>query len=95
MPVRFLVLQRDLGLRLTNKLVLEDDWRGLKKGDIITKVGGVAVGSVQSLRKQLRRGIVRWSAAVEARRGNESISRVVWLDLSSITVAPAPHKVKK
>lgn len=95
MPVRFLDLGEDLGLRVTGKLVLEDDWRGLRKGDTITKIDGVAVDSIPSLRKQLRRGVVRWSAAVEARRGAEVISRVVWLDLSSIPVAPPPREVKK
>jgi hypothetical protein len=95
MPVRFLDLGEDLGLRVTDKLVLEADWRGLRKGDIITKIDGAAVDSIPLLRKQLRRGIVRWSATVEARRGNESISRVVCLDLNSIPVAPQPREVKK
>jgi hypothetical protein len=83
MPVKFLDLGRDLGLRVTDKLVLEDDWRGLRKGDTITKVGGAAVDSVPSLRRQLRSGVVRVAAAVEVRRGNESVTQTVQLDLAS------------
>ncbi len=91
MPVRFLDLRRDLGLRVTDKLVLEDDWRGLRKGDLVTKVGGVPVASLQGLRKEIRRGVVQWMATVEVRRGSETVRQLVWLDLNP---DPAPQPAK-
>jgi hypothetical protein len=94
MPVRFLDLGRDLGLRVTGKLELDDDWRGLRKGDTIAKIDGAAVDSVPALRKQLRRGIVRGGAAVEARRGNEVVALTVRLDLDPIPLAPPPREKK-
>jgi hypothetical protein len=81
MPVKFLDLGRDLGLRLTDKLALEADWRGLRKGDTVTKIDGAAVDSVPSLRKQLRRGVVRGAAMLEVRRGNETVAQTIRLDL--------------
>lgn len=95
MPVVFLDLERDLGLRVSDKLALEDDWGGLRKGDVITKVDGAAVDSVRSLRKHLRRGIVKWSAAVEARRGGEVVVRTVRLDVPPLPVVAPPTRAAK
>ena len=92
MPVKFLDLGRDLGLRVTDKMTLEGDWRGLRKGDVITKVDRKAADSVPSLRKQLRSGIVRGAATVVVRRENESVTRTLSLALNPLAQSPPPNK---
>jgi hypothetical protein len=92
MPVKFLDLGRDLGLRLTDKFVLEADWRGLRKGDVITKVGGAAVDSMPTLRRHIRTGVVRGAAAVQVRRGKETVTLTVRLDLEPVVTTPAPRE---
>ena len=61
--------------------MLTNPWETQLVRTLGVKVGGAAVDSVPALRKQLRTGIVRGAATVEARRGNESVTLTVRLDL--------------
>jgi len=53
---------------------------GIREGDVIAKVGDAAVTTAPELRRALRKAVIQESAAVTVRRGEEVLTRTVYID---------------
>lgn len=71
---------------------------GVKDGDVITSIDDVVADSIPAFRRQLRRqlrwGVLAESVVLHISRGNERITRIVFLDGIPLSTAPAPREVR-
>lgn len=67
---------------------------GVKDGDVITVIDDVTTDSIPQFRRQLRRGVLAESVVLRIRRGNERITRIVFLDGIPLPAAPPPREAK-
>jgi S1-C subfamily serine protease len=71
---------------------------GVADADVILTIDGEPATSLQTFRRQLRKGILKESVTLTIRRNNQRITRIVFLDgVPDLArpVAPPPREVRK
>jgi hypothetical protein len=66
---------------------------GVQEEDVISSIDNISASSIATFRRQLRKGIVTGYVTLRIRRGNISISRIVFLDGIPTPTAPAPREI--